>query len=94
MIEKQLMKIINKKNLELSVKFIFSKKASKIKISKHNWEIWSNFCALSRKQETCSCRPDFRPWDVMTKVRYFLMVQIDNLRTLEVEHDLETCQRP
>ena len=86
MIEKQLMKIINKKNLELSVKFIFSKKASKIKISKHNWEIWSNFCALSRKQ-----------WDVMTKVRYFLMVQIYNLRTLEVEsleHDLETCQRP
>ena len=37
---------------------------------------------------------DFRPWDVMTKVRYFLMVQIYNLRTLEVEHDLETCQRP
>ena len=34
---------------------------------------------------------DFRPWDVMTKVHYFLMVQIDNLRTLEVEHDLETC---
>ena len=51
MIEKQLMKIINKKNLELLVKFIFSKKASKIKIS--------NFCALSRKQETCSCRPGF-----------------------------------
>ena len=25
---------------------------------------------------------DFRPWDVMTKVFYFLMVQIDNLRTL------------
>ena len=37
---------------------------------------------------------DFRPWDVMTKVRYFLMVQIYYLRTLEVEHDLETCQRP
>jgi hypothetical protein len=31
---------------------------------------------------------------VMTKVRYFLMVQIYNLRTLEVEHDLETCQKP
>ena len=26
---------------------------------------------------------DFRPWDIMTKVRYFLMVQDDNLRTLE-----------
>ena len=25
---------------------------------------------------------DFCPWDVTTKVRYFLMVQIDNLRTL------------
>ena len=37
---------------------------------------------------------DFRPWDVMTKVPYFLMFQIYNLRTLEVEHDLETCQRP
>ena len=37
---------------------------------------------------------DFCPWDVMTKVRYFLMVQIYNFRTLEVEHDLETCQRP
>ena len=37
---------------------------------------------------------DFRPWDVMTKVRYFFMVQIYNLRILEVEHDLETCQRP
>ena len=36
----------------------------------------------------------FRPRDVITKVRYILMVQIDNLRTLEVEHDLETCQRP
>ena len=35
---------------------------------------------------------DFRPWDVITKVTYFLMVQI--LRTLQVEHDLETCQRP
>ena len=37
---------------------------------------------------------DFRPWDAITKVSYFLMVQIYNLRTLEVEHDLETCQRP
>ena len=37
---------------------------------------------------------DFRQWDVMTKVRYHLMVPIYNLRTLEVEHDLETCQRP
>ena len=37
---------------------------------------------------------DFRPWDVMTKVRYFLMVQIHSLRILEVEHDLETSQRP
>ena len=37
---------------------------------------------------------DFRPWDVMTKVRYFLTVQIYDSRTLEVEHDLETCQRP
>jgi hypothetical protein len=37
---------------------------------------------------------DFRPWDVMTKVHYFLMIQIYDLRTLEVEHDLETCQRP
>ena len=27
------------------------------------------------------------------KVRYFLMVQIYNLRILEVEHDLETCSR-
>ena len=33
---------------------------------------------------------DFRPWDVMTKVSYFLMVPIYNLRTLEVEHDLKT----
>ena len=31
---------------------------------------------------------DFRPSDVMTKVRYFLMVQIHNLRTLEVELSL------
>jgi hypothetical protein len=30
---------------------------------------------------------DFRPWDIMTKVRYFL-------RTLEVPQDLKTCQRP
>ena len=37
---------------------------------------------------------DFCPWDLMIKLRYFLMVQIYNLRTLEVEHDLETCQRP
>ena len=37
---------------------------------------------------------DFRPWDIMTKVRYFLMFQIYNLRTLEVEHDLESCQKP
>ena len=37
---------------------------------------------------------DFRLWDVMTKVCYFLMVQTHNLRTLEVEHDLETCSRP
>ena len=29
---------------------------------------------------------DFCPWDTMTKVRYFLMVQIYNLRTLEVEY--------
>ena len=28
--------------------------------------------------------PDFCPWEVMTKVRYFLMVQIHNLRILEV----------
>ena len=37
---------------------------------------------------------DFGPWDVMTKVRYFLMVQIYNLGILEVEHDLETSKRP
>ena len=37
---------------------------------------------------------DFHPGDVMTKVCYFLIVQIYNLMSLEVEHDLETCQRP
>ena len=37
---------------------------------------------------------DFRPWNVVTEVRYFVMVQILNLRTPEVEHDLETCQKP
>ena len=47
----------------------------------------------------CNVKPfhvvwDFRPWNVMTKVCYFLMVQTYNLRTLEVEHDLETCSRP
>ena len=26
---------------------------------------------------------DFRPWDIMTKVRYFFIVQIYDLRTLE-----------
>ena len=26
---------------------------------------------------------DFRPWDVMTKVRYFFMVQTYNLRTVD-----------
>ena len=36
---------------------------------------------------------DFRPWDVMTKVPYFLMVQIYNLKTLEVEHDLDKIWR-
>ena len=30
----------------------------------------------------------------MSKVRYSLIVQIYILRTLKVEHDLETCQRP
>ena len=33
---------------------------------------------------------DFRPWDVMTKVRYFLMAQFHKLRILEVDNDLET----
>ena len=37
---------------------------------------------------------NFHPWDVMTKVHCFLMVQTYNLRTLEVEHNLETCSRP
>ena len=36
---------------------------------------------------------DFRPWDVMTKVSYLLMVRIYNLRTLEVEHYLELIWR-
>ena len=37
--------------------------------------------------KTCYVVWDFRPWDEMTKVHYFLMVQIYNLRTVEVEHD-------
>ena len=37
---------------------------------------------------------DFCSWDVMTKIRYFLMVQIHKLKILEVVHDLETYQRP
>ena len=36
----------------------------------------------------------FSYMDVMTKVRYFLIIQIHDLGTLEVEYDLVTFQRP
>ena len=71
-----------------SVSFVFTEKFQNLDLSQKYQDFLKvilNFLILRLVHVV----RDFRPWDVITKVRYFLMAQIYNLRTLEVELDLE-----